>query len=778
VVTPLLAGIRVVDLAGEPAALAGRVLADLGADVALVEPPEGSPLRALPHTFAAWGAGKRSVVVEGPDDPRLDPLLAGADVVIDTPGFPGAWTLDPGRAPRAVWVHVTPFGLDGPRARWRASDLGVMAASGNMWATGDPDRSPVCCTLPSGYAHAGGEVAYAALSALWAGGPRQVDVSLQEVVFVANMSATSDYAVNGSRGQRMGANIGRTQEIWPTEDGFVSYGVRAGAARVKNWALLTERLVAEGVPGAVFLGTIDWTTFNPVNATDDELAAIQKPLGEWFARHTNQELYDLACAHNLFLAPAMSPREMLVNEQLHARGFFAPVGGYDRFPHRFVEVGSTDGEAAPATATRPAPELASGEATWVGSGAPVVTPTAGPGAWSGVKILEFGSGAAGPISTRYFVEHGAVVLRIESASRPDFLRVMALGPKNPHGLEGSPLYDVLNVGKRNATFNLKDPRAVDLVKSLMLEWADAVVENFAPRAMKGFGLDYETLASPSLVMISACLNGQTGPHKDYPGFGSQGSALSGFTFLTGWPDRAPIGPFGTITDSLAPRYVAAAVAAGLHYKRRTGRGVYLDLSQVESGIFTLSPWLLQADAEGTIVERNGTRSARAVPHGGFRCADEDGVGDRWVALACWTDDEWAALAGIVGFDDPSLATLAARQARVDDVEGAVAAWTADRTRLEVAETLQAAGIEAVPVQDFGDLHADPQARHRGHFVPLTHPFMGPRVYEHDGFRISGLEADYPRSGPTLGQDNDWVQTELLGLSDDERTKLADDGVFT
>jgi crotonobetainyl-CoA:carnitine CoA-transferase CaiB-like acyl-CoA transferase len=790
VATPLLEGLRVVDLAGEPAAIAGRVLADLGADVVLVEPPEGVPLRAVPHAFAAWAAGKRSVVVDGPDDPRLDALLAGAHVVIDTPGFPGAWTVDPSRAPEAVWVSVTPFGLDGPRATWRASDLGIMAASGNMWATGDPDRPPVRCTMPSGYAHAGGEVAFAALSALWAGGRRRVDVALQEVVFVANMSALSDYAVNGSRGQRAGANIGRTREIWPTKDGYVSYGVRAGAARVKNWAHLAAQLQAEGIPGAEVLSEIDWTTYNPANASDDELEAIQEPLGQWFSRHTNQELYELACEHNLFLAPAMSPREMFVNEQLHARGFFASLGGYTKFPHRFVVATSVDGEVAPATAAGPAPELGSGRPTWSArgpstSGHTVTTTRVGNGAWSGVNILEFGSGAAGPISTRYFVEHGATVLRIESASRPDFLRVMALGPKNPHGLEGSSLYDVLNVGKRNATFNLKDPRAVDLVKRLMLEWADAVVENFAPRAMRGFGLDYESLApaKPSLVMISACLNGQTGPHKDYPGFGSQGSALSGFTFLTGWPDREPVGPFGTITDSLAPRYVAAAVAAGLHYRRRTGRGVYLDLSQVESGIYTLSPWLLEADAEGHIVERAGNRSRRAVPHGAFPCADEtaaDGtpLPDRWVAIACWTDEEWAVLAEIVGIDDVSLAHFDARRSRIDEVEAKVAAWTSGRTRIEVAETLQAAGIEAVPVLDFGDIHADPQVAHRRHFVRLTHPFMGPRVYEHNGFRISGLDVGYDRSGPTLGQDNDWVQRELLGLDDEERAKLAADGVFT
>ena len=178
---------------------------------------------------------------------------------------------------------------------------------------------------------------------------------MQEIVFVANMSAIAGFKDNGQRGQRMGANIGRTREIWPTRDGFVSYGVRGGAARLKNWDKLAEVMMAEGVPGADALTTIDWTTFNNVNASDEELDAIQAPLGEWFSRHTNQELYDLACEFNLFLAPAMSPREMLVNAQLESRDFFAPLDGYGRFPHRFVVTSSADGEAAPTAATEAGP---------------------------------------------------------------------------------------------------------------------------------------------------------------------------------------------------------------------------------------------------------------------------------------------------------------------------------------------------------------------------------------------------------------------------------------
>jgi crotonobetainyl-CoA:carnitine CoA-transferase CaiB-like acyl-CoA transferase len=152
-----------------------------------------------------------------------------------------------------------------------------------------------------------------------------------------------------------------------------------------------------------------------------------------------------------------------------------------------------------------------------------------------------------------------------------------------------------------------------------------------------------------------------------------------------------------------------------------------------------------------------------VPHGAFPCADEADVTDRWVAIACWSDDQWAALARAAGIEDPSLATLDARRERVDEIEAWVADWTRARSRAEVAEQLQSMGVEAVPVADFGDLHDDPQLAARGHFEPHHHPFLGNGAYERNGFRIAGVPSGYDRAGPTLGQDTDWVLTELLGL---------------
>jgi crotonobetainyl-CoA:carnitine CoA-transferase CaiB-like acyl-CoA transferase len=738
---PLLDGLRIVDLGGDPSARAARVLGDLGASVDRVVPPDGDVLSG--NVERAWNAGKR-IHRMAADDPALDALLRDADVVFDTPGFPGTHALDPGRAPDAVWVHITPFGLDGPRASWRASDLGVMAASGNMYVTGDPDRPPVRCTEPTGYAHSGPEAAFAALTALWAGIAQQVDVSMQEVVVSASMAAPAGFARTGIRGSRRGANIGRSREIWPTTDGFVSFGLRGGKARVASLELIAK--LAD-------LPARDWSAWNLNTASDDELKELETAVGAYFAQHTMKELYDIACETNLMLAPANSPREIYDSAQLASRAFFGPVGAVDRFPRAFVSVRSADGHAALAgprhAATVSDPRAGSRLAS---------SPSDGKQAWEGLAILEFGSGAAGPIATRYFVEQGATVLRIESKTRPDFLRTMALAdPKHPHGLEGAPLYDGLNVGKRNLTLNLKTQEAVELVRRLVVEWADAVAENFAPRAMKGFGLDYAALATlrPDLVMVSTCLNGQTGPHKDYPGFGGQGSALAGYNALTGWPDREPCGPYGTITDSLAPRYVAAALAAGLHYRRRTGRGVYLDVSQVESAIWSLAPWLLDYETDGVVRLRDGNADPHARVHGVFPCADEGGVGDRWVAIACWNDEELARLHSITGAD--------------------VAAWTRGQTRAEVTTELQAVGIEAVPVQDFGDLNDDPQLAHRKHFETHTHPIVGESLYERTGTRLASSPGGYDRAGPTLGQDNDWALRDLLGLSESEVDALRSAG---
>ncbi len=799
----LLAGVRIVDLAGEPAAMTGRILADLGAEVVKIEPVDGDPLRrrgpfhpdGRSLRFEAWNAGKVSVVVQGADDPALDALFQSADVVIDTPGFAGSWQIDPSRAAQAVWVSVTPFGRTGPCSHWVGTDLGAMAASGNMFSTGDPDRPPVRCTEPTAYAHSGPEAALAALAGLATGRPQLADVSMAETVGIASMGSTGRYFRDGVRGQRQGAVTGRTREIWPTKGGgFVSFGLRGGKARVPTLELITKLVYEDGIESSVL--DRNWETYSPTTASADELRAMETAIGEYFSRHTMGELFDIACKTNLMLAPTATNLVILESKQLAAREYFGPVGDIGAFPRAFTIVRSVDGRAAPARPSAAAPLLGAGPSPpWTSHGPERREPPAGaPGrpAWEGTRILEFGSGAAGPIATRFFAEHGATVVRVESRTRPDFLRVYALGPQNPHGLEGADMFDALNVGKRTISLDLKKPEAKEVAVRLF-QWADGVCENFAPKAMRNFGLDYDSMAAlkPDLVMISACLNGNTGPYRDYPGFGGQGSALSGFNWLTGWPDKEPAGPFGTITDSLAPRFVAAGLAAGLLYHRRTGRGCYLDLAQVEAGIYTLSTAILDGAVNANVVTRNGNRHDAAVPHGAFRCADAPGdttrpegagtVGDRWIAIACWDDEQWARLANEIGGAalNAGLSDLSGRRARIGEVEALVNSFTSSKQAMEIAERLQSLGIEAVPVNDFHDCFIDPQLTHRQHLVALTHPFLGEGRYERNGFRLSDADAvaeGYWRAGPTLGQDNEWM-LDQLGYTPAEIAHLADVGAL-
>ncbi len=401
--------------------------------------------------------------------------------------------------------------------------------------------------------------------------------------------------------------------------------------------------------------------------------------------------------------------------------------------------------------------------------------------FAGITVLEFGGGAAGPVATRYFADHGATVIRVESRQRPDFLRILKLTPNTPGGIDGGEHFAVLNANKLSVALNLSKPEGVAVARRLALT-VDVIAENFAPGAMAKWKLDYASLAGerPDLVMISTCLNGQTGPQRFYPGFGGQGSALSGFNHLTGWPDREPVGPYGTITDSLSPRFSALLLASALLHRKRTGRGQHIDLSQVEGGIVCLSESMLTFAANGDVLGRLGNRSRHAAPHGVFRCADEDGR-ERWVTIVVHDDTDWRTLVEALGrpswATEARFATTAGRLAAADDIERELSAWTRDRLALDVARSLQAVGVESGPVEDLGDVHDDPQLAHRRHFRPVTHPVLATHPAETHAIRFSELSPELRTPAPKLGEHTDRVLRDLLGMSADEVASLRAGGVL-
>jgi crotonobetainyl-CoA:carnitine CoA-transferase CaiB-like acyl-CoA transferase len=805
----MLENVRVLDLTDEPGFLAGKILGDLGADVVKVEPPGGHPARRSgpfrggapgPERSLLWAAyntSKRGIILDlARDDGRSDfyRLAEAADVLLETatPGALDAVGLGAevlrSRNPRLVYCAITPFGQTGPRAKFRASDLVVVAMGGNAAMTGDPDRAPLRCTFPTSHYHACAEGALAVVMALWnrdrTGRGEFVDVSMQECQLGTLLSAVGQYALHGRLPRRAGARTGRTREIWPAKDGFVSFGLRGGPSRVPNLIATVECMTESGM-APEWLRSMDWARFDPGSLSDQELARLEEAFGAFFRTKTMRELYAEALRRRILLAPCNDARELLDHPQLRARAFFteleiADEGARAEHPAFFVR-SSAHGLRVRRRAPRMGEHQAEVAREWLArsprdySSVQGRAPSPGSGVFAGTKILELGSGAAGPVATRYFAEQGATVLKVESRERPDFLRLLQTTPGL--GLDGSLMFILLNPNKRSVALNLTRPEAVALVKQLV-RWADAVVENFAPGVMERLGLNYEALRAekPDLVMVSSSLFGQTGPQRSYPGFGGQGSAIAGFNHLTGWPDREAHGPWATITDSLSPRFTAAALAAALLEQSRTGRGQHLDVSQIETGVYSLCEVVVRCSATGESPCRAGNHNERAVPHAIYPCRGDD----RWIAICVRDEVAWRALITVLG--NPPWAyestwdTLAGRLARQEELDIRIASCTREREAESLMTQLQSAGVEAGVVQNFDDLLADPQLAHRQHFVRIPHPRLGELVFQRVGFRLSGSQGALRTPGPDLGTDTLSVLTEVLGLSREEAAKLVTDGI--
>jgi benzylsuccinate CoA-transferase BbsF subunit len=395
------------------------------------------------------------------------------------------------------------------------------------------------------------------------------------------------------------------------------------------------------------------------------------------------------------------------------------------------------------------------------------------GALSGLRVVEMGFAAAGPLVGKYLANFGAEVIRLESRLAADVFRTTY--PPFKGGVvepDHAGMFAFYNDGKRSATLNLKHPKGVALARALIAR-ADVFVESFTPGTVARLGLGPDSLRAehPELIVLSSCNQGQTGPHAFHPGYGSQLSALAGFVHLLGEPDSTPVLLYGPYIDYIAVGYGAIAVLAALERRKRTGVGCTIDLSQYEAGLQFLTPTILEFAANGRIPGRAGNADAVAAPHGVYRCAGAD----RWVALSVWDDAEWRAFHDATGIDGPG--TAAGRRSARADLDARIDAWTRTRERDLVVATMRRAGLRAAPVLSISELFSDPQLAHRGMWPALTHPAIGEMHVMAPPFRLAGTPSVQERPGPTLGADNDHVFGEILGLSHDERRTLERDGVF-
>ena len=398
-------------------------------------------------------------------------------------------------------------------------------------------------------------------------------------------------------------------------------------------------------------------------------------------------------------------------------------------------------------------------------------------AFEGIHVLDFTWFAVGPVTVKYLADNGADVIRIESRARLDGLRMAPPWKDGQPGVDNSQFFASYNTSKKGLTLDMTNPRAREIFLKL-LPWADVVTESFTPKTLRNWGLDYAGMSAikPDLIMLSTCMQGQTGPHRDYPGFGNLLAALSGFYYSGYSPDEL-CPPYGAYTDFIAPRFSACALMAALAYRRRTGQGQYIDMAQYEASLHFLAPALVDYFATGRVMEPRGNDSPRYAPHGAYRCVDEDGH-ERWIALAVANDQEWTATLTVLGAAsaDLRLATLGGRLAHRAAVDELVGGLTRARHAEELTYALQHAGVAAYPVQNCLDLHRDENLAAFGFWHWLDHPHMGPSPYEGLEHRLSRTPGELRSPAPTLGQHNDEILTGMLGMTPAEIAQLKLDKV--
>ena len=398
--------------------------------------------------------------------------------------------------------------------------------------------------------------------------------------------------------------------------------------------------------------------------------------------------------------------------------------------------------------------------------------------FQGIKVADFSWVVAGPLVTKYLADYGATVVKVESMEHPDVLRLSAPYKDNKPGVNRSGYFAYYEHNKLSLSLNLNHPRAKEIALRLVY-WSDIVVENFSPGTMERWGLGYEELrkAKPEIIMLRISNQGQTGPWSTVPSYGTLLTAMAGFSEVIGWPDRDPLMLNLAWPDFIVAPMAFTVLVAALEYRKRTGKGQCLDLSQLENSLLFLSPLVLDYVVNGRENKRIGNSSPFAAPHGVFRCRGED----RWCAIAVFTDEEWESLRWAMA-DPPwarqaKFSTLSKRKENEEELNHLVEAWTINFTPEEIVSQLQSSKVSAGVVKNAADLYTDPQIRCRNVLWAGSHEEMGKCTCLGQPFILSHAPAELQRCAPLLGEDTVTVCQNLLGISEEEFDQLAISGVF-
>ncbi len=398
--------------------------------------------------------------------------------------------------------------------------------------------------------------------------------------------------------------------------------------------------------------------------------------------------------------------------------------------------------------------------------------------FEGIKVLDFGWAIAGPLTLKYLADYGATVICIESLQRPDLLRTSAPFKDGIVNADRAGYFSYFAGNKYSISLDLNKPAAKEVARQLVA-WADVVADSHRPGVLENWKLDYAELSklNPHLIMIRSSNQGLTGPLARQPGLGNHINGLGGIVNLVGWPDEEPISLMVAYTDYFVPHFAASALVAALDYRRKTGLGQLIDLSQFEAGLQLISPVLLDYTVNGAEARGNGNSCDFAAPHAVFRCKGED----RWCAISAFTDEDWQAVCRAMGNPEwtreSAYSTLLERKKNERQLNLLIEQWTCQHEPETVMELMQKAGAAAGVVQNARDLCRDEQLKERECFWTREHKELGEFSYLGQPSRLSATPAKLYRNAPCVGEHNEYVCREILSMSDAEFEKCLLEGVF-
>jgi crotonobetainyl-CoA:carnitine CoA-transferase CaiB-like acyl-CoA transferase len=804
-----LEGFRVLDLSESVAGqFCCRMLADFGAEVTLVEPPQGSLLRAMPPfdpqpnglgslLFFHLNLGKRSIALDPRSADGWNKLLALArsvDVVVVGPGIDRA-ALER-ENPDCVVALVSDFGDDGPYAHWRGSEMIFQALSGMMHVNGSGGREPLYGVGHRASYAAGVGTYITILSALYArkriGRGQQVAIDVAMNTSSMAPPSSLEFAYSGMkdpRGERRSPFC-----VVKCSDGWVSIWVH-----LHIWSAFCAELDLKEIEHD--------PRFAKGKERQDNWAAFTQVVQDKVRNWTTDELMDRLLRGRVAAAKASSPSQLFHStphlaerkywESVETASGPRPILGapfrMSKSPRRVrgpaPQLGADNNVVIPGRRAAASPESITTTGSMDSGPAPGGASRndgMNRGPLAGLRVLDFTTAWAGPMTGRILAFLGAEVIKVESSTRLDGWRGHDAVPSAKRlagGITGerlynrSALFNSQNHNKLSLTIDIKNPKGLATIHRLAAI-SDILICNFTAGTLNRMGLGYEALKKvrSDIIVLEMPGFGNTGPLAKAAANGATMEMAAGMCAMIGYANGPPTTTGQVYPDPMGGYNGASAVMTALMYRERTGEGQYIEMSQVEGAMQFVGEELLYAIASGRDPEPRGNYVRWAAPHDAYAASGHD----QWVAIAVGSDEEWRALCRLIGdsalADDPRFARFEQRLANQDALREPIESWTRQHTKFEIADRLQAAGIRAAAVLDSEDLHNSPYLKARGAFTTLTHPEAGTHNYQTLPFRLSVTPGSQHSASPPLGVHTQMILKDILKLPSDELDELNRDGI--